>query len=289
MDELRLAVGLRPGRAAAALPDRQDRGQERLAHGAGQREVVLPPRREIVVEHPAHAARAPPVRDVEVGLGPLGVAFVGVAPGGQRAAQRVVEMRGVVGIGDGGVEVGAAAEPPRPRRPEHARVHVDGRHVRVGHVRHEAHARGPEARIGVHPRHPAGGHGAARPLAQRAVDARDVDAHLLEGAALAHHAHQPAAAILAATGGRDLEAGGLALVGGGPAGRIGLERLERLDDPVAQGAEPRRRALLAVLELLGHRGPSPPRRLARIGRARKRALSARTCPPGRSACAPRPR
>jgi hypothetical protein len=44
------------------------------------------------------------------------------------------------------------------------------------------------------------GHRLLRPFAQRAVDGRDVDADLLEHAAAAHHAHQPAAGIRAVLG-----------------------------------------------------------------------------------------
>jgi hypothetical protein len=79
-----------------------------------------------------------PVRDVEIlvrpGLEP--VVVVGLMPVAVVLQDRM-EMRGVLVVLDGGVQVRPAAEPPRDRRPEHPRVHVDRGHMRVLHMRHE--------------------------------------------------------------------------------------------------------------------------------------------------------
>ena len=141
-------------------------------------------------------------------------------------------------------EVGAAAE-PRLGGDDEARVHVHCRHVRVGQVRDQRDAGGPEPRIGL-----GAGNLAAELGGEFAVDGGDVHAHLLEQAALEHR-HDAAAAGRAAVVGarpwRAHEAGGAVAVERGR--RVGFERLERRADVVAQQFEPLPGARLARFEL----------------------------------------
>ena len=101
---------------------------------------------------------------------------------GSSWVRRAVEHRG---------QVGAAAE-PLPAGHHHARVHVDRRHMRIVHVGDERDAARPEARVLL---------GAGNVLAELgrelAVDGGDVDADLLEDAAV-HLRHDAAAAVGAA-------------------------------------------------------------------------------------------
>ncbi len=99
-------------------------------------------------------------------------------------------------------QVGAAAEPPA-RGHHHARVHVHGRHVGIVRVRDQRNAARPEARVLLGARHLLAELGR-----ELAVDGRDVDADLLEDAAV-HHRHGAAAALaLVALPRRALEAAG---------------------------------------------------------------------------------
>src|SRR3546814_3441625 len=76
--------------------------------------------------------------DEEIILRPLAEARVvsGIVRRAGRPEARM-EVGRVLLIGDRRIEVRAAAEPAFCRAQE-ARVHVDGRHMRVGHVRDEA-------------------------------------------------------------------------------------------------------------------------------------------------------
>src|SRR5689334_12484245 len=96
-----------------------------------------------------------------------------------------MKVRGVFGIGHHRRQVGATAEPAL-RRDHVARVEMHGWHVRVLHVGDHGDAGGPEARILL-----GAGHRLGEIRAERAVDRRDIDADLLEDAAL-HHAHHAA-------------------------------------------------------------------------------------------------
>ena len=152
---------------------------------------------------------------------------------------------GVLGARQRRVQVRAAAE-PLLRRAQEPRVHMDGGHVRIGHVRDQADAGGEEARIVG---------GAVDRLGEIAFEAsahgRDVDADLLEDAAL-HHAAHPATARRAVR------------VGSVPGrvferrlrSRLSLDGFERGADAVAQRFEPgARRGLLLVQ--FDHSGSAP--------------------------------
>ena len=157
-----------------------------------------------------------------------------------------VEMGGILGIFDAGVEVRATAEPPGVGRPEHAGVHVDRRAMRVDHMGDEADSAGPEARVLVHAGNAARGHRLLRAFAKGAVHFGDVHPDLFEHTAAAHHAHQPAAAI--GTGG-----GGYLEPAGGAGAVAVFEVFERGDDPVAQAAEPCGGFGFAGVERVTHR------------------------------------
>ena len=101
----------------------------------------------MVVEDAADAAMDAAMGDEEIILRPFREArVIGLVVGGAGGAQPGVELGRVLLIGDGRVEIGAAAE-PAPGGGEEAGVHVDRRHVRIGHVRDQADAGGEEARI----------------------------------------------------------------------------------------------------------------------------------------------
>ena len=69
--------------------------------------------------------------------------------------QRGVEMCGILGIFDAGVQIGPTTEPPRVRRPEHPGVHMHRRGMRILHMGDKADARSPETRILGHAGHTA--------------------------------------------------------------------------------------------------------------------------------------
>jgi hypothetical protein len=98
-----------------------------------------------------------------------------------------MESVGILLVRDGGIEVGAAAE-PAPGGGQEARVHVHGGDVRVGHVGNEADAGGEKAGIIL-----GAGDRTREFLAEAAADGRDVDTDLLEHAPM-HHRHRAAAA-----------------------------------------------------------------------------------------------
>ena len=161
-----------------------------------------------------------------------------------------MEGLAVIVIGDGGVEVGAAAEPAPGRRQE-ARVHVHRGHVRIGHVGDEADPGGEEARVLF-----GAGDGLGEFGAELAADGRDVDPDLLEHRADHLPAH-PAAARLAARVGAVPRCEAEARV----RSRLPLDRLEGGADAVAQGFEPVARGLLLIVE--GEHAPlvDPPLRV----------------------------
>ena len=141
---------------------------------------------------------------------------------------RGVELGGVFRIGDRRIEVRPAAE-PRLGGGEEAGVHVDGRHVRIGHVRDKADAGGDKPGIvGARPVDASGEF-----LGEAAAHGRDVDPDLLEHLAL-HQALRAAPGI------------GIALLLAVPRGvlkrrvgpRLALDRLEFGADLVAQIFKP---------------------------------------------------
>ena len=100
----------------------------------------------------------------------------------------IVEQRGFGIVGQGRVEIDAAAEPALCGD-EEAGVHVDGRHQRVGRVDDQADAGGKKARVFG---------GAVYLLGEigreLAMYGRNIDTGLFKGPAL-HHRHDPAAAM----------------------------------------------------------------------------------------------
>jgi hypothetical protein len=217
--ELKRALGV-PVRLAAPAPDDRrvrvgEHRAERHAEGVQRRRVE--PGREplarahVVVEDPARpaplalAVGRDAVRVHEVVVAPL--LGLRVEPRAERragAGERPVEVARVVGVGVGGREVGAAAEPAvrhavGARQLEVAHVEVHGRHHRAARVRHHAHPGGEEAdgRLGVAPLGPAAAEPAAHRGRQRSVHRRPVDAGLLEHAALGEQPRHAAAAAAA--------------------------------------------------------------------------------------------
>ena len=203
MDQLRVALRVSPVHSPPRLDDRQIGRQEGPADILGQGKIGLPVAAVAVIhEDPADAARAPAMGNEEILVCPgLQLGIKRLAMRGQVARLHGVEMLGILGIFDAGVQVGPAAEPPGMRGPEHPRIHVDGGTVRVLHMRHQADPRGPEARIAFHPRHAARGHRLLRRRAQVAIDGGDIDADLLEHPAPAHHAHHAATRVRSVLGG----------------------------------------------------------------------------------------
>ncbi len=250
MHQLRFAVGLGPGQVAALFDQRQKGGQEGATDILRKGKVGLPVAGvQIVKENPPHPARPAPVRHEKVFVRPgLEFRIVGGVMPVARGLQHRVEMGGILGVFEAGVKVGATAEPRRPRGPEHPGVKVNRRRVRVLHMRHQADPAGPEARIIGQPRHPPPRHRALRFFAKGAMHLADVDPDLLEHAACAHHAHQPAAAI-GAGGRRHLEPPRRA----GPAVAV-FQPFERGHDLIAQGSEPGRSTGFAGIEIITHRG-----------------------------------
>ena len=206
---------------------------------------------EPVEEDAADAAHLVAVLQEEILVAPFLVAvIVGDRVAGAGGVHRGVEIDRVrVGLGAPAVEhrrqVGAAAE-PLPAGHDHARVHVDGRHMRIPRMGDQRDAARPEARVVL---------GAGDLLAEFgrefAVDGRDVDADLLEDAAVQHR-HDATAAV--ADSSRRAAVQGVltkrpaAVASERRAGRqIVLDRLEGGENPVAQLAEPRRGARLSSL------------------------------------------
>src|SRR6185369_16802014 len=130
---------------------------------------------QVVVENAADAARNAAMRNPEIFVGPLGKAWIesGIVRCAGGTEPRMKRF-GVFFVGYCGVEVGTAAEPALPRR-EEACIHVNGGHVRVGHVRDQADPGGEEARIVLGSRDALGELGA-----ELASDGRYVDADLFE-------------------------------------------------------------------------------------------------------------
>ena len=143
-------------------------------------------------------------------------------------------------------QVGAAAEPGFGGDDE-ARVHVHRRHVRVVQVGDERNAGGEKARV-------VGGAGnlLAEFRGEFAEHRRDMDADLLEYAAL-HHRHDAAAtrraAVVGAVPGRAYEAAGRAIGERGAGGEGVLQILECGHDLVAQRLKPGAGALFAGVDL----------------------------------------
>src|SRR3546814_8402301 len=90
---------------------------------------------EMIVENVADAAVDLTVRDVEIFVGPLPEArIMGRIMRVARSLHRGVKIGGVLVIGKRRGEIGPAAE-PAPRGGERTRVHVHGRHMRIGQER----------------------------------------------------------------------------------------------------------------------------------------------------------
>src|SRR6185437_8153475 len=99
-----------------------------------------------------------------------------------------MKVGGVLGVGNHRRQIGAATEPALGR--DHvACVEMYGRNVRVLHVRDHRDAGGPEARILL-----GAWHRLRKIRRELAVDGRDIDADLLEDAAL-HHTHHAATCL----------------------------------------------------------------------------------------------
>ena len=180
--------------------------EERQPDVAGEREVGIGVAAEVVVEEDAAgAARLVAVRQEEVAVAPgleLGIVARVVAVAG--SPERGVEV-GRVLHRLGRVEphrrqIAAAAEPALGGD-QHPRVEMRRRHARAAHMRDQADAARPEARIRL----------GARDLraelrAELAPDGGDVHADLLEHPP-AHHAHHAAAAARPRPVGADEPAG----------------------------------------------------------------------------------
>ena len=144
---------------------------------------------------------------------------------------------GVFLIGNGRVEVGSAAEPALGGRQE-PRVHMDGGHMRVGHVRDQADPGGEEAGVFLGAVNAGGEFGR-----EASADGRDVHADFLED--LAAHLPADAAAARAAFGVGALPRDELeARLAAG----LALDLLEGRTDAVAQRFEPVAGALLLFVE-----------------------------------------
>ena len=161
-----------------------------------------------------------------------------------------VKMCRVLGVFDAGVQIRPAAKPRGAGGPEHAGVHMDGRGMRVDHMRHQRDARGPEPRVILHARHAPRGHGLLRARAQSAMHLGPVDANLFKDPAAAQDRHDTAAAIFGAAGRGDLKGHGRFACRGG----ADLQLFKGGHDPVAQGTEPGGGAGLFGGEIVGHRG-----------------------------------
>ena len=242
-----LGLGERVGHVPPDQPreDVEQRPPDVLREGEVGREVAL----QMIVEDAADAAVAAPVRHEEIVVAPLRIAVPIVRP--VRVARRLerrLELGGVGGDRQRRVEVGPAAEPALGRH-EEARVHVDRRHVRVGHVGDKADAGGEEARVGFRAVDRLGEFG--RELAEHG---RGIDPDLLEHPPR-HQPHDAAAA------GR---AGGVGAFPRRPheaarrsgAGALVLDRLEGGAELVAERLEPRLGGELLVVEGggVGHGG-----------------------------------
>src|SRR5579864_4301900 len=138
--ELELALAVAEGGVAAALDDRQVRGQVGVADPAEEVEAAREaPLRQVVEEEAPDAAGLPAVAQIEIVVAPALEARVDLGAEGLAGLPRLlVPGAGVLDEGVIGREVEAAAEPPdrvvsRPGlvRREEADVHVAGRYVGV--------------------------------------------------------------------------------------------------------------------------------------------------------------
>ena len=235
--QLVLALRLGPGLGHAAADDPRERIQERQPDIADEREIGGRIATEVVVEEdPAEAAGLATVRQEEVAVAPrLELRIVGgVVPVAGRL-ERGMEIGRVLHrfwrLEPHRGQVAAAAEPAL-RGDQHPRVEVRRRHARALHVRHQAYAAGPEARVLL-----GAGYLAAKLRAELAPDGGNVHPHLLEHAS-AHHARQSPAT-----------SGSLPGASGEPArSELGqravlrvLDRLEFVAEAIAQRLEPRLR------------------------------------------------
>src|ERR1700691_1178916 len=222
-----LAALLRgPGTQHVAADDARIYPRERLAHAAGEGEIVVPLAAvEIVEEDAADAATLVPVFQEEIFVAPLLEARV-IAGIVRRAGrfERGVKILGVGGFGEYRSQIGAAAEPPLGGA-QMPRVHVRGRHQRRARMRDQRNSARPEARILRR-----AGNLAAELGRELAPHRRDVDADLLEHAAM--HERDFAAAAALASPAFALEAPRRA-IGGPRRGLFVLDALEHGADAVA--------------------------------------------------------
>ena len=259
MHQLHVLVGFRPRLGAAPFHQRQIGRQEGPADILNQGEILRPIARVVIVQKDAtHAARTAAMRDKEILIRPcLEARVMRFSVRVQMGFLQIVEMGRILGIFDAGVQVGPATEPPCAGGPEHAGVHMDRRAMGILHMRHKTDAGRPETWIILHPRHAARGHSLLRARAQRAIDSRDIDAHLLEHATAAHHAHQSATRVRSVFGGpfrlRHLEPT-CRQAGGGAFGLRILQLLECGHDVIPQLAEPCGGGLLLGLHGRGKSG-----------------------------------
>ena len=252
--QLRLLVVIRPVLRMPLVDQRDECGQEGRADVTGQCKVRVPVASvPVIIKNPPYPARTLAVRDEEIFVGPgleLRIELLPVRVAG--ALHLCVEMRGILIVFDAGVQIGTATEPPGVRGPEHARVHVNRWRMGVLHMGDQADTGGPEPWIVLHARYAlAGRHRSLRAVSERAEDGRDVDADLLEHAAAAHDAHFAAPGVRPvfrrAAGFPDVECAGWGR------GLVSfLQGVERRNDLVPQGSEPRGRLVLFVMKLVCH-------------------------------------
>ena len=107
-----------------------------------------------------------------------------------------MKLRSVLRIFNTGIEIRPTAKPPGMRRPKHTSIHMDGRAMRILHMRHKRNSRCPKSWIIAHAGDPfARGHGLLRPRAQSAENCRDINPYFLKHPATAHHTHQTTTGI----------------------------------------------------------------------------------------------
>src|SRR5690625_883569 len=257
LHQLMRAVFLGPALVHAPARDRQERIQKGTPDIAGEVEITRPIQRaEIIIEDAADAPGLLAVADHEIIIRPfLEARIIARIVSVAGIPQLLVKEGGVLFDLDHRVQIGAAPEPPGARCPEHAGIHVHGRAFRRAHMRDQADAGSPEARILGQPRDLAPrGQRALRLRAEFAIDGRDIDADLLE-AAPAHDRHEPAALIALALAGTPcfgpLESSGRQ-VGVGAGALFIFKLLESGADLVAQLAEPGAGARLPLVKHIRH-------------------------------------
>src|ERR1700687_1206688 len=198
--ELELTFAIAEGVAAAALDDRQVRGQESISHPAEELETAREaPLRQVVEEEPADAAGLPAVPQVEVVVAPALEPRVDVRAEGLAGLLRLlVPGANVVREGIVRREVETAAEPPdrvvpRPGlvRREEADVHMGGWHIGVVRVQDHRHA----GRLETPPAQVRTVRGRRR-RQRSTVNAREPDPCLLEDGAVPQDSRPPPAATL---------------------------------------------------------------------------------------------